>query len=247
MTTHCFSNKGKSVPYIPITPQQRFSMAMGYSYQPVKSSTTVTELGGGTNGTANNMGTGYYYPERGGGQIYLGNTTGYDPSTYKTITLNTLYTSAVSYVIGFEYVASNAYAGSDIIIGHYDGTRDYWVGLSTSYTGFLISAGGAVRASTGTAAVAGRKYIIMFGISTTQTGFFYVYDSAGNVYSNTSSVVAATLPTSYSPAVGSYGTFLPGTYIPRIYVGDVFNFNTLISTTNALAIKDAIKWKYGIS
>jgi hypothetical protein len=221
-------------------------MGMGYSYQPVKSTTTVTELGGGTNLTANNIGTSLYRPERLSGQVFLNNTTGADGSTYKTITTNTAFTSSLSIILGVEYVASNAFFGSDIWCGHYDGTRDYWVGLSTGYTGVIISYGGAIQASTGTAVVAGRRYIVIAGISSTATGHFYVYDSAGNVYSNTA-LPTLTLPNAFSSAIGSYGTFDPGTYIPRIYVNDFIQNNSMLSTTNALNIKDRIKWKYGIS
>jgi len=231
----------------------RFNMSQGRSYNPKKSTSDFLDVSGnGVVGTAYQLSS-EYYPWKCGGMIYLNNTTGYNPTPGqgKTIYLNIGTSNNFTFIVGWEYIASNLTYGADIIAGAYAlSTHDWWIGqysYSATQPYQFLRNGASSIISLGTAPVAGRRYIAVIGNNYAgNTGYFYLFDSAGNSYSNTSIGGLAT-NTAGNIALGRYGQQNVDNYMPRCYYGDAIYSNTYLSTTAALAIKDQIKYRYGIS
>lgn len=245
---------GSAFPYNPSAGGSvyRYNLSQGRSYNPIKSTSDFLDVSGnGIVGTATQVSS-EYYPWKCGGMVYLNNSTGYNPTfgQGKTIYLNIGTSDNFTFIVGWEYVASNLTYGADIIAGAYaNSTHDWWIGqysfsASQPYQ-FLRNAASNI-ATLGTAPVAGRRYIAVVGNSlATNAGYFYLFDSAGNSYSNTS-IGGVQLSTAGPIALGKYGGWNDN-YMPRCYFGDAIYSNTYLSTTAALAIKDKIKYRYGIS
>ena len=255
MLTHCASNIiGSAYPYR-FTNTNNYGMQyvfrQGLSYSPKRNTTEVKDLLNGSSfGVANNV-SNDYYPSRYGGMVYLNNTTGYNPGAGKTIFCNDWfmsYVAGITIIVAWEYVASNLTYGADIIVGaYYGGTTDWWIGQSgySASAPYRISRNG-VGYELGTAPVAGRRYIAVFGNNPiTNTGYYYLFDSNGGSYSNTS-IGGVDISDSGVIGIGKYGEWNDN-YLPRIYVGDFIASDEYLSTTTALAIKDRIKYRYGIS
>ena len=246
LTSHANNNGAYAFPIGNIS---RFNFSQGLSYNPVSSTTNVTTLGitsPVTSGTASNLTTSSWLPNKLWGSVFLNNTTGSNPGLGKTIRINTA-TAPVSFtmIIAFELAGINAFFNSDIIIGAYaSSTHDWWFGMSSSV--FIFSKNGA-SVSSGITGVVGRRYIGIINNNPllTTANYFYLFDSAGNSYSNTS-MSYANVSTAGIAAIGKYGDF-SDTYLPNIYVKDYFYGSGTLSSTTALAIKNSIKWEVGIS
>lgn len=257
MVTSCAANvNGSAFPYNPSASGTcyRYNLSQGRSYNPKKSTGNFLDVSGnGVNGTAYSV-SNEYYPSRYGGMLYLNNTTGYQPTQGNGLTVvinnataNT--TNNFTAIVAWEYVASNLTYGADIIVGAYNGgSDDWWIGQygysATIPYWFSISGNGY---SLGGAPVAGRRYIAVVGNSlTANNAYFYLFDSAGNSYSNTAIPFDTTAASGY-PALGKYGGWNDN-YMPRCYYGDFLWWpGTYLSTTDALAVKDKIKYRYGIT
>jgi len=254
MLTSIASNlNGSAFPYNPSAAAtvNRFNLSQGRSYNPKKSTSNFLDVSGnGVVGTAYSV-SNEYYPWKYGRMVYLNNTTGYNPTpgSGQTIYLNVGTTNEYTFIVAWEYVASNLTYGADIIAGAYaNSTHDWWIGqvdynpanpyrYSRNGTGYTL----------GGAPVAGRRYIAVVGNSfATNTGYFYLFDSAGNSNSNVS-IGGVALNTSGKIALGRYGDYGFDNYMPRCYFGDAIYSSTFLSGANALAIKDQIKYRYGIT
>ena len=243
---------GSAFPYNPSAGANvyRYNMSQGRSYNPKKSTSNFLDVSGnGVTGTAYQLSS-QYYPWKCGGMIYLNNTTGYQPTQGNGLTanLNVSTSNEITFIVVWEYVASNLTYGADIIAGAYAGsTHDWWIGQASysatqPYQFFRNGTG----VTLGTAPVAGRRYIAVVGNSySTNAGYFYLFDSAGNSYNNTA-IGGVQLSTAGPISLGKYGGWNDN-YMPRCYYGDAIYSNTYLSTTAALAIKDKIKYRYGIS
>ena len=243
---------GSAFPYNPSAGANvyRYNMSQGRSYNPKKSTSNFLDVSGnGVIGTAYQLSS-QYYPWKCGGMIYLNNTTGYQPTQGNGLTanLNVSTSNEITFIVVWEYVASNLTYGADIIAGAYAGsTHDWYIGQASysatqPYQFFRNGTG----VTLGTAPVAGRRYIAVVGNSySTNAGYFYLFDSAGNSYNNTA-IGGVQLSTAGTISLGKYGGWNDN-YMPRCYYGDAIYSNTYLSTTAALAIKDKIKYRYGIS
>jgi hypothetical protein len=251
--TSCASNiNGSGFPYNPSASSSvyRFNLSQGQSYNPKKSTSNFLDVSGnGITGTAYSV-DGLYYPWKFGGMIHLNNTSGYvtPAGSGKTIYLNVGTSNEWTFIIAWEFVSYNGYFGSDIVAGAYaNSTNDWWLGQnpsSTSPYGFFRN---GVSYTLGSAPVVGRRYIAVLGNNnTTNSGYYYLFDSAGNSNSNTS-IGGQPTSTAGKIALGRYGDYGFDIYMSNVYVGDAIYSNTYLSTTNALAIKDQIKYRYGIS
>lgn len=252
MTTSMASNfNGSSYAYnAQGTGVNRWSLSQGRSYNPKRSTSQFLDVSGnGVTGTAYQL-TNEYYPWRNAGMVYLNNTTGYQPTPGNGYTayLNVGTSNTFTFIVAWEFVAYNGTYGADIIAGAYaNSTHDWWIGQSGGSTapyGFSRNGGGYTL---GGAPVVGRKYIAVVGNnSTTNAGYYYLFDSAGNSNSNT--IIGGTaLNTAGKIALGRYGDYGFDNYLPRVYIGDAIYSGTYLSTTDALAIKDRIKYRYGIT
>lgn len=249
--TSCASNiNGSAFPYNPSAGASvyRYNLSQGRSYNPIKSATNFLDVSGnGITGTANNV-SNEYYPWKYGGMVYLNNASG-NPGAGngKTLLLNVGTSSEWTFIIAWEYVATNAFFNADIVAGAYNSsTHDWWIGQAggagSSYSFYRNGTG----YSLGGAPVVGTRYLAVVGNNfTTNAGYFYLFDSAGNSNSNTA-IGGLGSNTAGTIGIGRYGQYLD-LYCPRIYVGDAIYSNTYLSTTNALAIKDQIKYRYGIT
>jgi hypothetical protein len=243
---------GSAFPYNPSAGGSvyRYNLSQGRSYNPKRSTSNFLDVSGnGVVGTAYSI-SNEYYPSKYGGMIYLNNTTGYQPTQGNGLTVNLAVSTSneITFIVAWEYVASNLTYGADIIAGAYAGsTHDWWIG-QTGYSSsqpYWFSRNGTGY-TLGIAPVVGRRYIAVVGnSSSTNAGYFYLFDSAGNSYSNTS-IGGVQLSTAGPIALGKYGGWNDN-YMPRCYFGDAIYSNTYLSTTAALAIKDKIKYRYGIS
>lgn len=243
---------GSAFPYNPSAGANvyRYNMSQGRSYNPKKSTSNFLDVSGnGVIGTAYQLSS-QYYPWKCGGMIYLNNTTGYQPTQGNGLTanLNVSTSNEITFIVVWEYVASNLTYGADIIAGAYAGsTHDWYIGQASysatqPYQFFRNGTG----VTLGTAPVAGRRYIAVVGNSySTNAGYFYLFDSAGNSYNNTA-IGGVQLSTAGTISLGKYGGWNDN-YMPRCYYGDAIYSSTYLSTTAALAIKDKIKYRYGIS
>ena len=246
---------GSAFPYNPSAGASvyRYNLSQGRSYNPKKSTGDFLDVSGnGIVGTAYQLSS-EYYPWKFGGMVYLNNTTGYNPTPGqgKTIYLNIGTSDNFTFIVGWEYVASNLTYGADIIAGAYAlSTHDWWIGqysYSASQPYQFLRNGASNIATLGTAPVTGRRYIAVVGNSlSSNAGYFYLFDSAGNSYSNTS-IGGLAMNTAGKIALGRYGQQGVDNYMPRCYYGDAIYSNTYLSTTAALAIKDQIKYRYGIT
>lgn len=223
----------------------------GLSYNPRNSLTAVRDLStyAVTNTVAYNIAATDYYPNRYGGMVHLNNTTGYKPGTGCYILGGGLYYSEFTFIISWEYVASNTTYGADIIMGAYAGSsHDYWIGTSgygaSAYQFFRNGSG----VSSGITPVAGRRYIAMINNSAySNAGYFAIYSSAGESYVNTS-IGGVNLSTAGSPALGKYGGWNDN-YLPNVLIGDwllswEYQFNFTYAKANA--ILQSLKPKLGI-
>jgi hypothetical protein len=222
----------------------------GLSYNPLVSTTAVRDISPYNVGpTAYNITVSDYYPNRWGGMVYLNNTTGYNPGAGKYILSAGVFNSEFTFIISWEYVASNTTYGADIIMGAYAGSsHDYWVGTAgygaAPYQFFRNGSG----VSSGITPVAGRRYIAMVNNSAySNSGYFYIYSSAGESYGN-ATIGGVTLNTSGSPALGKYGGWNDN-YLPRVLIGDwilswEYPFNFTYAKANA--ILQSLKPKLGI-
>lgn len=223
----------------------------GLSYNPRNSLTAVRDLStyAVTNTVAYNIAATDYYPNRYGGMVYLNNTTGYKPGTGCYILGGGNYYSEFTFIISWEYVASNTTYGADIIMGAYAGSsHDYWIGTSgygaSAYQFFRNGSG----VSSGITPVAGRRYIAMINNSAySNAGYFAIYSSAGESYVNTS-IGGVNLSTAGSPALGKYGGWNDN-YLPNVLIGDwllswEYQFNFTYAKANA--ILQSLKPKLGI-
>jgi len=237
---------GSAFPYNPSATSSvyRYNMSQGRSYNPKKSTSDFLDVSGnGVTGTAYNISS-EYYPWKCGGMIYLNNTSNTNLGNGKTANLNVGTSNEFTFIVAWEYVDTTS--GPNIIAGAYvSSTHDWWIGQ--------ISGGAAYRFSRnntgytlGTAPVVGRRYIAVVGNSnSTNAGYFYLFDSAGNSDSNTG-ILGLPSSTAGTISLGKYGGF-GDYYLSRCYYGDAIYSNTYLSTTAALAIKDQIKYRYGIS
>lgn len=243
---------GSAFPYNPSSGANiyRYNLSQGRSYNPKKSTSNFLDVSGnGVTGTAYSI-SNEYYPWKYGGMIYLNNTTGYQPTQGNglTVSLGVSTSNEITFIVAWEYVASNLTYGADIIAGAYVGsTHDWWIGQagysSSALYGFYRNGTGYTL---GTAPVSGRRYIAVVGNSySTNAGYFYLFDSTGNSYTNTA-IGGVQLSTAGTISLGKYGGSNDN-YMPRCYYGDAIYSNTYLSTTAALAIKDQIKYRYGIT
>ena len=235
MLTNCSSNiVGTAFPYgLGIASQSGanfftlLNFRQGLSYNPRKSLTACRDISiyNASNFVANNVSATDYYPNRYGGMLHLNNTTGYNPGAGKTITsagsnYSTYGTTEFTFIVSWEYVASNTTYGADIILGAYQSsTHDFWLGTSGyGVTPYIFSRNGS-GVSSGISPVAGRRYIALIGQSQYfNTGYFAIYSSAGQSYVNTS-IGGVNLTTAGSPALGKYGGF-DDNYLPNVLIGD---------------------------
>jgi len=254
MLTSCASNvNGSAFPYNPSASGtvNRYNLSQMRSYNPSKSAANFLDVSGnGVVGTAYQV-SNEYYPWKFGGMVYLNNTTGYNPTTGngKTIYLNIGTSNTFTFIVAWEYVASNLTYGADIIAGAYaNSTHDWWIGqLGYNSTAAYRFSRNGTGYTLGGAPVAGRRYIAVVGNnSTTNSGYYYLFDSAGNSNSDTS-IGGVALNTAGKIALGRYGEHGHDNYMPRCYYGDAIYSSTYLSTTAAIAIKDQIKYRYGIS
>ena len=258
MLTSCASNiVGTAFPYglgYAYQPGENFftfhNFRQGLSYNPRFSTSAVRDLStyAVTNTVAYNIAATDYYPNRYGGMVHLNNTTGYKPGTGCYILGGGNYYSEFTFIISWEYVASNTTYGADIIMGAYAGSsHDYWIGTSgygaSAYQFFRNGSG----VSSGITPVAGRRYIALISNNAaSNTGYFYLYSSAGQSYSN-AAIGGVALNTSGSPALGKYGAFNDN-YLPNVLIGDwVLGFDTTNWTyAKANAVLQSLKPKLGI-
>ena len=222
----------------------------GLSYNPLASTTAVRDISPYNLGpTAYNIAASDYYPNRWGGMVYLNNTTGYNPGAGKYILSGGNFLSEFTFIISWEYVASNTTYGADIIMGAYaSSTHDFWVGTAgygpSAYQFFRNGSG----VSSGITPVAGRRYIAMINNSAySNAGYFAIYSSAGESYVNTS-IGGVNLSTAGSPALGKYGGWNDN-YLPNVLIGDwllswEYQFNFTYAKANA--ILQSLKPKLGI-
>ena len=199
----------------------------GLSYNPRTSLTVCRDIAyyNATYYVANNISATDYYPNRYGGMLHLNNTTGYNPGAGKTITsagsnYNSYGTTEFTFIVSWEYVASNTTYGADIILGAYQSsTHDYWLGTSGYGASAYIFSRNGSSVSSGITPVAGRRYIALIGNSQYfNSGYFAIYSSAGQSYVNTS-IGGVNLTTAGSPALGKYGGFNDN-YLPNVLIGD---------------------------
>ena len=243
---------GSAFPYNPSAGASvyRYNLSQGRSYNPKKSTSNFLDVSGnGVVGTAYSV-SNEYYPWKCGGMIYLNNTTGYNPTQGNGLTVNLAVSTSneFTFIVAWEYVASNLTYGADIIAGAYAGsTHDWWIG-QTGYSStqpYWFSRNGTGY-TLGGAPVVGRRYIAIVGNSSSQNlGYFGLYDSAGNWNIN-SGIGGVSLSTAGPISLGKYGGWNDN-YMPRCYYGDAIYSNTYLSTIAAIAIKDQIKYRYGIT
>lgn len=241
---------GGSFPYNKVvstygtTSSARYTFGQGLSYNPVKDSTirNVAEIGV-ANGTANNLGTSFWYPSKLGGMVFLNNTTGYNPGLGKTITTGYNTGNGYSAVLAWEFVSANLTYGADIVMGAYaSSTHDWWVGHSGG--NYLYSRNGTTLTSTLTP-TAGRRYIAaVVNDYSGNSSYFGIWDSAGNSYTTTGTGLQQS--TAGVVGIGKYGGFNDN-YLPNIYVGDFWYTNGTYSSSDMVSIKDSFKARYGIS
>jgi len=235
MLTNCASNiVGTAFPYgLGIANQAGanfftlLNFRQGLSYNPRNSLTACRDISiyNASNFVANNVSATDYYPNRYGGMLHLNNTTGYSPGTGKTITsagsnYSSYGTTEFTFIVSWEYVASNTTYGADIILGAYQGSsHDFWLGTSGyGVTPYIFSRNGS-GVSSGISPVAGRRYIALIGQSQYfNEGYFAIYSSAGQSYVNTS-IGGVNLTTAGSPALGKYGGWNDN-YLPNVLIGD---------------------------
>ena len=164
---------GSAFPYNPSAGASvyRYNLSQGRSYNPQKSAGDFLDVSGnGIVGTAYQLSS-EYYPWKCGGMVYLNNTTGYNPTPGqgKTIYLNIGTSDNFTFIVGWEYVASNLTYGADIIAGAYaNSTHDWWIGqysFSASQPWQFLRNGASNIATLGTAPVSGRRYIAVVGNS----------------------------------------------------------------------------------
>jgi hypothetical protein len=251
--TSCASNfNGSAFPYNPSASASvyRYNLSQGRSYNPIKSATNFLDVSGnGITGTANNV-SNEYYPWKYGGMVRLNNPVGFGSPQFgygKTLILNVGTSSEWTFIVAWEYVATNGYYNSDIIAGAYSySTHDWWIGQAagagSSYSFYRNGTG----YSLGGAPVIGTRYLAVVGNNfTTNAGYFYLFDSDGNSNSNTN-IGGLGSNTAGLIGLGQYGQF-PDVYLPNIFIGDAIYSDTYLSTTDALKIKDSIKYRYGIT
>ena len=235
MLTSCASNTvGTAFPYglgIANTPGASFftllNFRQGLSYNPIKSLTACRDISlyNTSAFVANNVSATDYYPNRYGGMLHLNNTTGYNPGAGKTITsagsnYSSYGTTEFTFIVSWQYVASNTTYGADIIIGAYTGsTHDFWVGTSGYGPSAYIFSRNGSAVSSGITPVAGRRYITLIGNSQYfNNGYFALYSSAGESYVNLG-IGGVNLTTCGSPALGKYGGWNDN-YLPNVLIGD---------------------------
>ena len=199
----------------------------GLSYNPIKSLTACRDISiyNSSVFVANNVSATDYYPNRYGGMLHLNNTTGYNPGAGKYISsagsnYSSYGTTEFTFIVSWQYIATNATYGADIIIGAYTGsTHDFWVGTSGySASPYIFSRNGS-SVSSGITPVAGRRYITLIGNSQYfNEGYFALYSSAGESYVNTG-IGGVNLTTCGSPALGKYGGWNDN-YLPNVLIGD---------------------------
>lgn len=259
MLTHCAANiSGKAYPYglgYAYQPGENFftfhNFRQGLSYNPRISLTAVRDLSyyAVTNTVAYNLAATDYYPNRYGGMVHLNNTTGYNPGLGKYIFGGGLYYSEFTFIVSWEYVASNTTYGADIILGAYNSsTHDFWMGTSGyGPTPYIFSRNGS-GVSSGITPVAGRRYIAMINNSLFyNSGYFAIYSSAGESYVNTG-IGGVNLNTAGNPALGKYGNFNDN-YLPNVLIGDwllSWEYPTNFTYAKANAILQSLKPKLGI-
>lgn len=249
---------GKAYPYglgYAYQPGENFftfhNFRQGLSYNPRNSLTAVRDLStyAVTNTVAYNIAATDYYPNRYGGMVHLNNTTGYKPGTGCYILGGGNYYSEFTFIISWEYVASNTTYGADIIMGAYAGSsHDYWIGTSgygpSAYQFFRNGSG----VSSGITPVAGRRYIAMINNSVSYNqGYFALYSSAGESYVN-GGIGGVNLSTAGSPALGKYGGWNDN-YLPNVLIGDwllAWESPAYFTNAKAVAIMNSLKPKLGI-
>ena len=222
----------------------------GLSYNPLVSTTAVKDISPYNVGsTAYNITASDYYPNRWGGMVFLNNTTGYNPGAGKYILSSGNFLSEFTFIISWEYVASNTTYGADIIMGAYNSSsHDFWLGTSGyGVTPYIFSRNGSA-VSSGISPVAGRRYIAMVNNSAYyNTGYFAIYSSAGESYVNTS-IGGVNLSTAGNPALGKYGNYNDN-YLPRVLIGDwvlSWEYPNNFTYANANKILQSLKPKLGI-
>ena len=222
----------------------------GLSYTPLASTTAVRDISPYNVGpTAYNIAASEYYPNRWGGMVYLNNTTGYNPGAGKYILSSGNFLSEFTFIISWEYVASNTTYGADIIMGAYNSSsHDFWLGTSGyGVTPYIFSRNGSA-VSSGISPVAGRRYIAMVNNSAYYNpGYFAFYSSAGESYVNTS-IGGVNLSTAGNPALGKYGNYNDN-YLPRVLIGDwvlSWEYPNNFTYANANKILQSLKPKLGI-
>jgi len=226
------------------------NFCQGLSYNPLVSTTAVRDISPYNIGpTAYNIAVSDYYPNRWGGMVYLNNTTGYNPGAGKYILSSGNFLSEFTFIISWEYVASNTTYGADIIMGAYNSSsHDFWLGTSGyGVTPYIFSRNGSA-VSSGISPVAGRRYIAMVNNSAYyNTGYFAIYSSAGESYVNTS-IGGVNLSTAGNPALGKYGNYNDN-YLPRVLIGDwvlSWEYPNNFTYANANKILQSLKPKLGI-
>jgi hypothetical protein len=226
------------------------NFCQGLSYNPLVSTTAVRDISPYNLGpTAYNIAVSDYYPNRWGGMVFLNNTTGYNPGAGKYILSSGNFLSEFTFIISWEYVASNTTYGADIIMGAYNSSsHDFWLGTSGYGASPYIFSRNGSSVSSGITPVAGRRYIAMVNNSAYyNTGYFAIYSSAGESYVNTS-IGGVNLSTAGNPALGKYGNYNDN-YLPRVLIGDwvlSWEYPNNFTYANANKILQSLKPKLGI-
>lgn len=251
--TSCASNiNGSAFPYNPSAGSTvyRWNLSQCRSYIPKKSTTLFLDYSDNyVFGTAYSLGSDQYYPWKYGGMVHLDNASGSaSPNgSGKTIDLNVGGTSDnYTFILAWEFNSFNGYSAADwdILAGTYDFTRSWALVHDNIYGQYAWNRNGN-STFLGSAPVVGTRYIAVLGNSyATNAGYFYLFDSSGNSNSNTTLVGYQT--STETIALGRYGGY-DDVYLPNVFIGDAIYSDTYLSTTDALKIKDSIKYRYGIT
>ena len=223
----------------------RYCFSQGYSYNPWRNSTVYDVGGGSSNGTANNLGTSFYYPNRSFGVVHLNNPSNYNPGAGKTIYTGAASSNSFTAVVCWIQNTFNQQYGVDIIMGAYaSSTHDWWFGFAPNYPQterYKIAINGTVTASTIIPTV-GRRYIAVFSNSySLATGWAYIYDDQGNEWF--AGVGGVQLSTAGNIGIGKYGDYVDN-YMPNIYVTD-FLFGPYVAAGNVGNFVKMFKSKLG--
>lgn len=250
--TSCASNiNGSAFPYNPSAGSTvyRWNLSQCRSYIPKKSTSLFLDYSENyVFGTAYSLNSDQYYPWKYGGMVHLDNPSGSasPDGSGKTIDLNVNNTDNFTFILAWEFKSFNGYGFSswDVLVGSHDYSR-YWCLVhsgSQGQYGLIINGNPYFL---GPAPVVGTRYIAVIGHSyATNEGYFYLFDSSGN--SNSNLYVSPLQSSTATIALGRFGGF-PDTYLSNVFIGDAIYSTTYLSTTDALKIKDSIKYRYGIT